>query len=139
MLTLAHPSMVYSSCCSSTQQGKPLNAWSFLCKLSVCVCTWVYECVSMCVCVCVCVCVLCCVCAHVQEQREHDHNTHAHDLHVKYITLYSMSIIRHVSLHVNCGYARVNIYENSRQTFTGCLARKAIDTEKRAVFQISVQ
>lgn len=45
---------------------------------------------------------------------------------------YSMSIIRHVSLHVNCGYARVSIYENSRQTqAAGCRARKAIDTDKR--------
>ena len=46
---------------------------------------------------------------------------------------YSMSIIRHASLHVNCGYARVNIYENSRQTQSaGCRARTAIDTDKRA-------
>ena len=46
---------------------------------------------------------------------------------------YSMSAIKYISLQVNCGYARVSIYANSTQTQRGCLARKGIDREKRAL------
>ena len=48
------------------------------------------------------------------------------------LSIYSMSIIRHVSLHVNCGYARVNISRQSQ--IVGCRARTAIDTDKRAQY-----
>ena len=47
--------------------------------------------------------------------------------------LYSMSAIKYISLQVNFGYARVSIYANSSQTQRGCLARKGIDREKRAL------
>ena len=44
-----------------------------------------------------------------------------------------MSAIKYISLQVNCGYARTNIYSNPRQTKGSCLARKGIDKEKRAL------
>lgn len=44
-----------------------------------------------------------------------------------------MSCIRYISLAINCAYARVNIYDNSRDTKFGCLARKTIDKQKRAL------
>ena len=44
-----------------------------------------------------------------------------------------MSAIKYVSLQVNCGYARVNIYTNSRKTNMGCLARKGVDRGRRAL------
>ena len=45
-----------------------------------------------------------------------------------------MSAIKYVSLQVNCGFARVSIYINSRKTNNmGCLARKGIDRERRAL------
>lgn len=42
-----------------------------------------------------------------------------------------MSNLRPASLIVNCGYARVSIYQNSNPGCTGRSARQNIDTEKR--------
>lgn len=44
---------------------------------------------------------------------------------------YSMACIRRVSLIVNCGYARVSIYENSNPARNGRNARQTIDTTER--------
>ena len=61
------------------------------------------------------------------EERETEGNYHTFSF------FYSMSAIKYISLQVNFGYARVSIYANSSQTQRGCLARKGIDREKRAL------
>ena len=46
-------------------------------------------------------------------------------------SIYSMACVRYVALAVNCGYARVCIYQNSNPQRTGPNARQAIDKTKR--------
>ena len=47
------------------------------------------------------------------------------------LSKHSMDCIRKVSLFVNCGYARVSIYDNSNPGARGRQARQTIDTHKR--------
>ena len=42
-----------------------------------------------------------------------------------------MACVRHIPLAVNCGYARVCIYQNSNPNRKGKHARQTIDTSKR--------
>ena len=44
---------------------------------------------------------------------------------------YNMDCVRRVALVVNCGYARVSIYQNSNPHRTGKSSRKDIDIAKR--------
>ena len=48
-----------------------------------------------------------------------------------FTVVYNMDCVRRVALSVNCGYARVCIYQNSNPQRTGKYARQSIDVAKR--------
>ena len=68
--------------------------------------------------------------------REHYHRVPYHEsghyiYYVFNMQQYNMDCIRRVALVVNCGYARVCIYQNSNPGRTGQSARQTIDIAKR--------